>query len=513
MQKIAVPARLTLPAELHGGDVPSMFAARGLVAVHDHGESWYVHAAPDRALVSVQNLAGPNMASRFHVVASLVDDVHAEKTLPGVQDYIERRKAQAGPAGQFLSRIEQFRTELAVADPARSRQLVDEHYQFLGSCVDEAGGAKTFPQRSVHVVTASDVLLGRLKFPSILLRIAQDPKAIDELRTGTVQQPTTGLYFSAAAEQWKSLALGGNFLGPLFGCMLPYMWAYPCPRLRSTLVFGLGRAFPAAGTGRQLLELIPHVGPPSNALEPTFAAEAPTQAIVWWVRQLDELFRYLTDPATYVDSKGNYVAYEHQHWMMTIDQVLKLTTSVLSEVHDLTAQRTLALWLLGSFADRLFDKVAGNRLDLKKLCRIDFACEQLKIVEEAMPAAAGQILLPPVRRAIAALKDLQDGFYIAKQRNDPNVLIQLSDGTVKKLSKQDAAAQLLVVHRNATHGFGGLEKPNSERSFEINECLLAQHTGEIPGDIALLPFLYLLVMLTHPGAIREGIIERVAQRG
>lgn len=161
MQKIVAPARMTLPAELHGGDVPGMFAARGLVAVHDRGESWYVHAAPDRALVSVQSLAGPNMASRFHLVASLVDDVQADKILPGVQDYIERRKAQTGAAGQFLSSIQQFRTELAVANPARSRQLAEAHYRFLGSCTNEADGAVTFPQPSAHVVSASNILLGR----------------------------------------------------------------------------------------------------------------------------------------------------------------------------------------------------------------------------------------------------------------------------------------------------------------------------------------------------------------
>jgi hypothetical protein len=77
------------------------------------------------------------------------------------------------------------------------------------------------------------------------------------------------------------------------------------------------------------------------------------------------------------------------------------------------------------------------------------------------------------------------------------------------LNLEDAAARLMVVHRNATHGYGGLDDPKNLENVQINERLLAQHTGEIPGDIALLPYLYLLLVLSRPDDLRDRIINHV----
>jgi hypothetical protein len=106
---------------------------------------------------------------------------------------------------------------------------------------------------------------------------------------------------------------------------------------------------------------------------------------------------------------------------------------------------------------------------------------------------------------------VQDGFFITGQRNAGAVTIQLPAGQPKSLNRKDAAARLLVVPRNATHGYGGIPNPKNKENVEINVRLLAHHDGNIPGDIALLPYLYLLLTLSRPEDIRDRIINHVEQ--
>jgi hypothetical protein len=48
------------------------------------------------------------------------------------------------------------------------------------------------------------------------------------------------------------------------------------------------------------------------------------------------------------------------------------------------------------------------------------------------------------------------------------------------------------------------------RKSEIDATLLAHFDGQIPSDIVLLPYLYLLDTLCNPDRIRESIARRVA---
>jgi len=70
---------------------------------------------------------------------------------------------------------------------------------------------------------------------------------------------------------------------------------------------------------------------------------------------------------------------------------------------------------------------------------------------------------------------------------------------------------LLKIYRNATHGFGGLRRPESEKD-QVAEKLLAHHTGEVPDDLVFLPYLYLLDTLSHPDQVRETIVKRARLR-
>jgi hypothetical protein len=100
---------------------------------------------------------------------------------------------------------------------------------------------------------------------------------------------------------------------------------------------------------------------------------------------------------------------------------------------------------------------------------------------------------PGARAAVAALAKLQDGFFLRRNSADT---IRLPDrnGREQEVSLERATAEYLLGLRNSTHGFGGRFEDAGRRV----DTLLAAHTGELPDDLALLAYLYLLDLLADP---------------
>jgi hypothetical protein len=120
--------------------------------------------------------------------------------------------------------------------------------------------------------------------------------------------------------------------------------------------------------------------------------------------------------------------------------------------------------------------------------------------------------MPLADRAVDSLQRVQDGFFFRKQRGDNNVVVKIpGHETPHHKEPHHAAAVLLKIYRNATHGFGGLRRPESEND-QVAEKLLAHHTGEVPDDLLFLPYLYLLDTLSHPDQVRETIVKRARLR-
>ncbi len=442
------------------------------------------------------------------MLPSYIDQIPPHELSADAHATIDKMRTAAAQHHDLLTQLRCCQIELTQADPEYAKQLTERQFALLGRYGDGSGNNLLFPNRSVHVVAATQALLFRVKLPSVLIRIAQDPRVVDELRAGTAQVPQSGLLFGSAAEQAHTLMLTGSFLGPLLGCLMPYMWGYPCPRVMSTIIFGYGRAVSslAAGIGiSEQAQLLQRGGRSGRLSTPVIGAGACEAAIDWWTQRLDQLFRYLTDPATYIDSAGRYSPHEQLHWMLTFDQVLRLTTSLQTAVRDMSAQRVLAFTLLGSFADRLLIPRNG----IEDLFKLSYARARFDEVKLAMPAEAAEILLPAAQRALDSLEALQKGFFIANQRNGGGVEIQMPNGPRRTYNFDDAVAKLMVVHRHATHGYGRGARPKSVASAEVNERILAHHDGAIPDDIALLPYLYLLAALSRPEHIRDHIIGHV----
>jgi hypothetical protein len=109
---------------------------------------------------------------------------------------------------------------------------------------------------------------------------------------------------------------------------------------------------------------------------------------------------------------------------------------------------------------------------------------------------AGRVLQPRARQAVAALRQLQDGFFAPSRLQDGGLLVPRRDGTESIMSLEKAASAYLRVLRNGGHAFGGRSQP-------ADGVLLTVHDGDIPVDLPDLAYLYLLHVLAHPHDLRR----------
>jgi len=116
-----------------------------------------------------------------------------------------------------------------------------------------------------------------------------------------------------------------------------------------------------------------------------------------------------------------------------------------------------------------------------------------------MPAAAAAVLMPAVDRAVDALRELQDGFYLPQQLGTGRVDYTDADGARVSLPLDQAAAEYMRLLRNATHGHGS----NRRERQALTNTLLVQHDGHVPHDLALVGYLYLLELLADPPMLRR----------
>jgi hypothetical protein len=116
---------------------------------------------------------------------------------------------------------------------------------------------------------------------------------------------------------------------------------------------------------------------------------------------------------------------------------------------------------------------------------------------------AGRVLLPRARQAVAALRQLQDGFFAPSRLRESGMMVPRKDGTESVMSIEKAVAAYLRVLRNGGHAFGGRPQP-------ADSALLAAHDGVIPVDLPDLAYLYLLHLLARPRVLEHRRAARLA---
>ncbi|WP_202376577.1 hypothetical protein [Mycobacterium paraintracellulare] len=504
-------ATLRLPAGLFGGDPRGLIGHLGLRGRDLGNGRWSVRPADEADLVKSSDLADES-GLRYHFErlhnAPFSADIDTEdpeiiQRFNELMDQLADRMKAADPSALF--HLIQSNIVKAHGNRTDLIEAVKDGYNGIGNMPMKATGEPAFPNRSAHLVFATDLLIRRVRLPGIMFRFDQDPDALENL-TAQQHESVPGRMFGSSTDWYQEVIGLVHYLGPLLGALSPRFWCLPACVPPYAILFSLGLDINGfRQSPMEPMQLIPVRA--RNELIPAvqLSQYSGRQAIHWWAFRLNQMFGYLSDPTTFRDTDGTYAPHQHHHWMLTFGQIFGLTTSLQLAGRDNTTQRALMNSLLDAYADRIM----GVSFD--RLCTLRVAKDTADRVRQLMPPAAASILMPAADRAVEALRRVQDGFFIQQQRGDDEVRFRLPDGSWEQRTAERASAMLLKVYRNSTHGFG--PKAGERRKNEIDASLLVNHSGELPADIVFLPYLYLLDTLCRPDAVREHIARKVARAG
>ncbi|MCW2496427.1 MAG: hypothetical protein JWQ77_2351 [Jatrophihabitans sp.] len=501
-----------LPSWLWGGDVPALFSAAHLIVVTppSQGRGLVVeavertHPKEKPKLVVSRELAGPGIDQPVFDLLTELDspayeqiqaggDRHEpelQRHLAGLRERAEHSPPLSAISATFAAHQLVTMTSSASELPLAARTAWNEIRQIeLAESTSPA-----YPDASVHFVQRAEAILHRTKLAAVLLRLEHD----DRLRSGDLTAVQAALangqeVFAAGGALGEGFALLDAYLAPLLGAMTPFVWAFPATRASGTVLYALGKQI--RGTepvAAEPLHLLPARSADRASSAPTVAAGASGAAITWWTRRLDKIMSVISDPAIYSDAMGQYSPSKHLHAQLSLDQLFRRVGSIQRAHRDTDARRVLLFTVLDTL-ERLTNR------SLVEMCTLRFAERTLTKLRALMPADAASLLLPAAERAVDAIKQLQDGFFVARQAGASVVAFRNNVGEARPLSFESAAAEYVRVLRNATHGHGSNRKDHKP----LVDALLAHHSGQLPHDLGLLGWLYLLDVMASPESLRR----------
>lgn len=490
----APAVRLTLPSELSGGNLHQLFGHMGLRAEQGSAsDEWVVSdnaVRPHRStqtLVRSDYLAGPGLKSeRFDLMVAPGQDEFMQHLDPERLVDEMAQIARFGGRDSIAAMLYACQVEvLSASDKGLAKVVQDWHTRLSEGVFSDDPSRQVFPNASTHWVSINPILYWRAWLPAMVMRVAHDPSFVAELRTKSLERGG-GLTFASNHALAGSSFLHGNYLGPLLACLSPHVWSVHGPRLMNSVIFNLGRAVPGqAPIPLDALDLLPcRIDGFTPAARSDIELEARTswrEAIDWWAMRLDQLFTFVGDPASYRDAAGFYQPYRHQNWLINTAELFDRVTSALRSSRDHYASIILTFSALDLVSEQFLGSDTGAVADPVS------AGETLDEVRQAMPTQVAKILLPGAERAVEALRCVAEGFFL----NTSTVEYTGKNGVTRK-TPLEAVGPLIRARRNAVHGFGGTQAV-SKGSHE----LLAQHQGNLPADLAFLPYLCLLKVLCN----------------
>lgn len=495
---------LHLPAKLFGGNTPGLITHLGLYGRDLGNERWAVRPNQDNAFLKSFDLADESgLAHRYDLLhhSPKSPQLHMD---PSLTKEFERQRAhleQRVRAGDMSALFHLLQLNIATADADNLESVVKDAYGAIGRMPIAETSTPAFPNRSAHLIVALDHLIRRVSLPRILSRFDQDPDTA-RLVELTQSRGESGGVFNTSTDWYHNVIGVVHYVAPLLGCLSPRFWCVPGTRAMTVVLLSLGLDINGfTNTPTEPMQLLPTAGRKTVVPPAGLHDLSCRHAIHWWVFRLNQMFGYLSDPTTFKDGGGTYAVHEHHHWMLTFGEAFGLMTSLQCAGRDVSAQRSLM--------NNLFDLISRiTGADVDRLCTLTYAKKRAAEVRTKMPETVAALLMPPVERALTALTDLQQHFFIQQQRGDESVQLRLPDGSCEERDPEQAAAMLLKLFRNATHGYGG--KSGEPRKGEINAALLVHFDGVMPSDIVHLPFLYLLDILCGADRYRHSVSMRVA---
>ncbi|MBB5874638.1 hypothetical protein F4553_008072 [Allocatelliglobosispora scoriae] len=416
-------ARVAVPSWLWGGAPDDYFARASLHARQDPSSSMLLVQTDERyrrvkpELVESYYIGGPaKRRPDFDLLAR-----HAAKNTvdSGVPDAVTRAQL-ADVEGRFqqtqdlVDRFYFHQLQTMVAGKDEVADVVATLHATLIALESASDPAhKPFQDASVHLVRRSDALLHRAKLIAVLLRIEHD----DLLRSGDianlkVQSAAGDVVFASGDGLLEGLILFDAYLGPLLGALTPAVWGFSVHRASGTVIYNLGRTVSGTRQGAaEMLQLLPSHSPGLQTWKsPETSHEAYAQAITWWTDQLNKIFGVLTDPAVFTDSAGAYSPAKHQQALLTIEQLFRRVSSIQTSHRDGHARRVLLFTVLDTI-----ERLTGRPIE--KNCAASFAAKTLDRIRSTLPPAAAPVLLSAAERAVRALEEVQQGFFIKPSSN------------------------------------------------------------------------------------------------
>jgi hypothetical protein len=201
--------------------------------------------------------------------------------------------------------------------------LVLRSAEIVGFLESQLKGLFTaFPEASLWLIAADDILLGRLSFAHVAFQFAVTP----DLRMGDRTLPYR------RSLQSQSITRGVNFaeaLAPLFLIFSPTSTGIAMSWAPHALVIDFGgrmelrRKPPLSRSALYEPQLLGFsVDQPGVNFGDGLASGELASLLSWWVARLNAIYSFAADPTRFVDGLGNYHPASQLGWWLTVERLM-----------------------------------------------------------------------------------------------------------------------------------------------------------------------------------------------
>jgi hypothetical protein len=361
------------------------------------------------------------------------------------------------------------------------------------------GTGPLFPDLTVRLIRVDSCLAQRAALARVLLRLEDEPS----LLTHKPAPSTDASVFGSAWFLQSDLAFTREaYLTPLLLCLTPWIWGIEAARIPGVIIYDLGRVvIGRAGEATELMQLFLPPGSAESPERPSIGLVETSATISWWVEHLNLLFTQLTDLRNFATPSREYQPRRQFEVLLSAEQFGRRLQTILAGDRDLSTRRLQAFSAL--------DTLEGlGVVSFDQACRLERAERALDSVARSLPMEVAAMLLPTARRAVDGLRECQHGFFLSSRVTSGGLRVPDRTGSQVVVPLEVAIGQYLRVLRNANHGFKGRNDAGRMR----DEILLMAHDGNVPADVAFLPYLYWLEVMCDPERLR-GRFRRSAPGG
>jgi hypothetical protein len=212
---------------------------------------------------------------------------------------------------------------------------------------------------------------------------------------------------------------------------------------------------------------------------PTLPAKSFRVAFEWWVQQTSRLVDIVLDPTLFASGEV-YRPDLHYGFLHAVERMFASAVRLLTLTGLDDYSRRIHLFEVLDLLEGLGLGGYDVTLDADRLAM------DIERLEKDMPPEAADLLLGRCKRAVEALRTVQQGFA-------PTSVSESGVALPKGVAPPPkAVAQVLRQMRNGSHGMlKDLEDPAKRR-------ILALHDGDVPDDVSDVAFLHLLRLVSRP---------------